>query len=99
LPLAPARGYGPPVHRLRLNPDVVSRRLDDEVVLVHLGTNQIYRLNATGARFWELAAEGLDERAIAARLRAEFDVGEEQVRGEIASMVERLASEGLVRAE
>lgn len=85
--------------RPRLNPDVVSRRLGDEIVLVHLGTNQIYRLNATGARFWELAAEGLDEQAIAARLRAEFDVGDEQVRGEIAAMVERLAAEGLVRAE
>jgi hypothetical protein len=84
------------VRRPRLHPDVVSRRLGDEIVLVHLGTNQIYRLNATGARFWELAAEGLDEEAIAARLRAEFDVGDEQVRGEIAAMVERLAAQGLV---
>jgi hypothetical protein len=83
----------------RLNPDVVSRRLGEEIVLVHLGTNQIYRLNATGARFWELAAEGLDDRAIAARLQTEFDVADEQVRGEIATMVERLTAEGLVRAE
>jgi len=32
--------------------DVVARRLEDEIVLVHLQKNRIYSLNRTGARFW-----------------------------------------------
>src|SRR5829696_3032146 len=44
----------------RPHPDVSWRRLGDEVVIVHLKTNQIYRLNRTAARFWELVAEGSD---------------------------------------
>ena len=40
------------------NPDVVFRRLDDEVVLVNMKTNLIYALNPTAARFWELLRRG-----------------------------------------
>lgn len=34
------------------NPDVVAQRVQDEVVLVNLRTNEIYTLNRTAARAW-----------------------------------------------
>ena len=40
-----------------VNPDVVSRRLGDTVVLVNLADNAIYELNRTGARTMELDAK------------------------------------------
>jgi len=40
------------------HPDVVARQVGDDVVLVHLDTSQIFALNATGARFWELLSDG-----------------------------------------
>ena len=46
------------------NPDVVSRRLGDDTVLVHLKTNRIFALNPTGARFWELLLEGMNRGEI-----------------------------------
>jgi hypothetical protein len=49
-----ANPSGPGRGELRPEDDVVSRRLEDEVVLVHLRTNRIYKLNETGARLWEL---------------------------------------------
>jgi hypothetical protein len=36
--------------RLQVASDVVSRRVDEELVLVHLGKDRIYSLNVTAAR-------------------------------------------------
>jgi hypothetical protein len=84
---------------LEPNPDVVSRRLGDELVLVHLGSNRIFRLNRTAARLWELIGEGVTTDAgLHDALRGEFDVGEEELRGEIAGTLERLRRQGLVRS-
>src|SRR5215207_8182687 len=43
---------------LRLDPNVVAQRIGDDVVLVHLRTNRIFELNATGGRVWALLAAG-----------------------------------------
>ena len=55
------------------SPDVVARRVDDEVVLVNLQTNRIFALNSTGARFWELLEGGADrveiEETLSRRVR------------------------------
>jgi Coenzyme PQQ synthesis protein D (PqqD) len=81
---------------IRKDPEVVARRLEDEVVLVHLGTNRIYSLNATGGRYWELLEEGLGHEIIVRRLQDEFDVDEQTLEREIASITADLRREGLV---
>ncbi len=80
------------------DPDVAFQRVDDEVVLVHLKTNQIFALNATGARFWELLAEGRPRAEIEAVMLGEFDVSPEALAGEIDALLAALARERLVRA-
>jgi hypothetical protein len=75
---------------------VLSRRLNDEVVLVHLDTNQIYALNETGARFWELLAETRDRSAVEKALRAEFDVAPEALSSEIDGLLAELQALGLL---
>ena len=86
----PAQVLPPP------SPDVVSRRVGDEVVLVHLKTNRIFALSPTGARFWELLSEGNGRPEIEMHLLNEYDVSREQVSVEIDSLVETLKGEGLV---
>jgi hypothetical protein len=81
---------------MRANSEVVARRMDEEVVLVHLGTNRIYTLNATGARFWDLLQSGLGRDAIRAALLAEFEVGETQLDAEIEALVAELSDQGLL---
>ena len=85
--------------KLRPNPDVVYRRLEDEVVLVHLGTNGIFALNSTGARLWQLIEQGHDEAEIRARLLQEFDVTPSRLNREVDSVLAELAHEGLVIRE
>ena len=84
---------------LRPSQDVVFRRLEDEGVLVHLGTNQIYALNRTGARFWELLEAGHGRAEIARELLREFDVSEPELEQEIGTLLASLVSEGLVTVE
>ncbi len=84
---------------LRPSQDVVFRHLEDEAVLVHLGTNRIYSLNPTGARFWELLVAGHARSEIAKQLLHEFDVSAEQLEEEIEALLASLVSERLVTIE
>lgn len=81
------------------HPDVASRRLGDEVVLVHLRTNRIFSLSPTGARFWELLSDGRTRPEIEAELLDEYDVSREEVSAEIDSLVTMLESEDLVQKD
>jgi hypothetical protein len=84
---------------LRPSKDVVFRVLEDEAVLVHLGTNRIYSLNPSGARFWQLFADGRSQAEIRGELLREFDVSAEQVEAEIEGLLASLESEGLVTVD
>src|SRR4029450_3389348 len=77
------------------DPDVVSRRLGDEVVLVDLRTNRIFALSPTGARFWELLSEGKSRPEIEEQLLREYEVARETVSAEIDSLVRALEDERL----
>ena len=76
--------------------EVVSRRVGDEVVLVHLGTNHIFALSPTGARFWELLSDGSSRREIEEQLLKEYEVSRDEVSAEIDSLLTTLEAEGLV---
>jgi hypothetical protein len=79
------------------SPDVVFEVLDDDLVLVHLDTNRIYTLNATGARVWELLGDGESRTNVERALAAEFDVEDEQLLRELDALFEELLNEGLIR--
>jgi hypothetical protein len=78
------------------HPDVVWRRVGEEVVVVNLKTNRIYSLNRTGARLWELISAGHDRAAVETALIEEFDVEESELRRQVAAGLEQLAKAGLV---
>jgi hypothetical protein len=84
------------VTRLRQSPEVAARRLGDETVLVHLGTNAVFTLNETGGRIWELVGEGLDLDAVAERLAVEFEVDPGRLRAELDRLVSELSRAGLL---
>ncbi len=79
------------------NPDVVAQRVQDEVVLVNLRTNEIYTLNKTAARAWEMIAEGRDRSGVEAGLSEEFSVDEAEVGGELDSLVAELVEKELIQ--
>jgi len=64
-----------------------------------MGTNQIYDLNRTGYRVWQLLQEGSDPDAISDRLREEFDVDQSVASNELDALLRQLSAEGLIEAE
>jgi len=85
-----------PVLRLIVDPDVVAKRVGDAVALVQLRTNRIYTLNRTGARVWELVADGCGRDEIEQRLLEEFDVAEVQLHDEIEEAIATLLENELI---
>lgn len=85
-------------HRYRPVAEVVAQRVGGEIVLVHLGTNEIFALNETGAVLWELLAEFSDPRELERELASRFDAEDEALRGEVDRMLTSLADAKLVTA-
>lgn len=81
------------------NPNVIFRRLADEIVLFHLGTDRFYELNGTAARFWEMLTEGLAEDEIRERMLSEFAVDPEQLGREADALISSLRREDLITLE
>jgi hypothetical protein len=81
---------------IRPNPDVVYQELEDEIVLVHLHTNRIFSLNATGARLWKLLDAGHDRDEIHAQMTREYTVDADVLAGEIDRLLAGLKAAGLI---
>jgi hypothetical protein len=80
----------------RPNSEVLAQRLGDEMILVHLQTNRIYRLNKTAARVWELMSAGENREALFHRLLEEFAVSSAQLVKELDGLFARLQAEKLL---
>ena len=80
----------------RLHPDVLARKVGDEIVLVHMRRNEIFSLNRTGARLWELLSEGRTRPEAVEQLTTEFDVSRETVQQEADRLMATLEREGLL---
>jgi coenzyme PQQ synthesis protein D (PqqD) len=80
----------------RPSSDVVSTRLGEELVLVHLGTEQILVLNRTATRIWDLLCAAASWTDIKRTMLGEFDVTEPQLAAELEGLLATLRSERLI---
>jgi hypothetical protein len=81
------------------NPNVIFRRLGDEVVLFHLDTDRFYELNGTAGRFWELLHAGHDAAEAREQMLGEFAIDRDQLAKEADTLLASLAREGLVTVD
>ena len=84
---------------IKANPNVIFRRLGDEIVLFHLGSDRFYELNGTAARFWELLSAGRDAAQIREQMLVEFAVDREQLAGEAEALLDSLRQEDLISVD
>jgi hypothetical protein len=77
--------------------DVVARQMGDGAVLIHLGTNRIFELNATGLRIWEMLADAVGRDEICARLQLETNAPSSDVRQAVDVLLQDLERERLIR--
>jgi hypothetical protein len=83
----------------RPSPEVVSRRLGDELVLAHLGTERILVLNCTAARLWELLCAAIGREDLKRTMLDEFEVSETELAAEIETLLESLRREQLIDSD
>jgi hypothetical protein len=80
-------------------PNVVSRQIEDEVVLVHPLQGKVRVLNAVGARVWELADGHRTVAEIAQTITAEYDVELPCAQVDVTAFCDDLAQAGVLITE
>ncbi len=87
---------------LKKNPDIVSRTIEDETILMPIyktsdEINCIYTLNDVAARIWELIDGKRSLAKIKKTLLGEFDVTEKELDKELAKFLKELGEIKAVR--
>ena len=80
----------------RQAPNVVSRQIEDEAVLVHPLQGKVRVLNAVGARVWELADGQRTVAEIAQTITAEYDVELPRAQADVLAFCDDLAQAGVL---
>jgi hypothetical protein len=81
-----------PVH----TPEVVSRLVDGEAVVVHPRQGMIRVLNPVGARLWELADGRRKVAELVETIVREYAVDQERARNEVLAFLADLAQRGIL---
>jgi hypothetical protein len=84
--------------RFTRSPDVLSRVLDGEAVLLDLASGKYLGMNDVATRVWELIGEGLAFGRIRATLLDEFDVSSDVLDRDLDELFTQMQARGLVRA-
>jgi hypothetical protein len=82
--------------RLSIPPQVLSRPVGDEIVLLDLASGQYFGLDKVGMRIWECISGGQSLAETVASLVAEYEVGEEQASKDVIDFVTNLVDRGLL---
>jgi hypothetical protein len=82
--------------KLSIPPQVMSRLVGDEMVLLDLESGVYFGLDGVGQRIWESIGKGLTLRSIASAIVAEFEVEEEQAQADVIEFVRDLVERGLL---
>jgi Coenzyme PQQ synthesis protein D (PqqD) len=81
---------------MKPNPNVLFKRLGEEMVLFNLDTDHFYELNGSAARFWELLNAGHDPADVSEKMLQEFEVDPQQLANEAETLLSSLRKEGLL---
>jgi hypothetical protein len=82
--------------RLSVPPQVMSRLVGDETVLLDLESGMYFGLDGVGKRIWESIGDGLTLAEIAAAVVSEYDVEEDRARADVIEFARDLVERGLL---
>jgi hypothetical protein len=85
--------------KISLTPNILSKRLGEELILINLETDRIFSLNLTGAKAWEIIEDTKDLDLVKKGLLDQFDVSPELLDEELDRILNALIAEGFVTIE
>ena len=81
---------------LSIPPQVMSRLVDDETVLLDLESGMYFGLDGVGKRIWESVAEGCSIGEIVKIITKEYEVDEERATADVIAFANNLVERGLL---
>ena len=84
--------------KLSIPPQVMSRLVGDETVLLDLASGIYFGLDGVGKRIWESVAEGQNLAQTIAAITREFEVDEAQAQADVIKFTNDLVERGLLVA-
>jgi hypothetical protein len=81
--------------KLSCPPEVLSRVLDGEAVLLDLGSGTYFGMNDVASRAWERIVEGATFGEVVETIATEFEVTEDKARSDLAGFVGALVEKRL----
>jgi len=81
---------------ITVSPNIIFKRLGEEVILINLDTDRIFSLNQTGAKTWELIENTSNLDLVKKGLLEEFDVSPDVLESELDRILTALVIEGFV---
>ena len=85
-----------PDDRLACSPEVLSRVLDGEAILLHLGSGTYFGMNEVATRAWWLIVAGTTYASMCASLVTEFEVSQADIERDMAEFLSALQEKHLV---
>ena len=82
--------------KLSIPPQVMSRLVGDETVLLDLASGMYFGVDGVGQRIWEAVAEGRSLAQAAAVIAAEYDVDEARAQKDVIEFASDLVARGLL---
>jgi len=82
--------------QLSIPPQVISRLVGDETVLLDIASGIYFGLDGVGKRIWESVAEGQSLGQTAAVVAAEYEVDETQAQADVIEFADELVGRGLL---
>lgn len=83
--------------RFQLAPDVVTRQIDDGLLLVNLETGLTWKVNRVGAAICRRLDGAIEVAEIVAALEREYAVSTDVVRRDVDALLAELQKQGLVQ--
>jgi Coenzyme PQQ synthesis protein D (PqqD) len=80
----------------RTSPDTACAAVPGGAVIIHLGTNRYFSLNATAAVVWSRLDAGEDVATIAAALARDFKIDDVTARDAVARTITQFEEAGLL---
>lgn len=79
-----------------LTDSLVSRKVGDETVIIHLTTGKGYVLNRVGSEVWDGLIKGDDVATITERISRTFDESLASVMADVNALIEQMHEEKLI---
>jgi hypothetical protein len=84
------------MNEITISKDVLAQEIDGETVLLDLGSESFFGLDAVSTRVWQLLNEGAGREQVVDTLLAEYEVERQVLEKDVADLLDRLVEAGLI---